>query len=478
MERKEVNEVLTSSGLLNGKFLVRSSGDNQSLPLLNDFYKISLCYNNEIKHYIIKYIEMPNGTGKFKLDGGIEFDSIIQLVDYYHRSADGLADILRIPLLKIPNCVEWISPDETTVKSNNKMNNRITSMINDKTEIYTSRKMYVAILNNMEIKSPPDYLDDEPQNSNDINDLTKVPDSKRALFEDEESYAYDSLSGYTIDIRDLILYDILGSGCFGSVYRGTYLIKGRNGRVENEIPVAIKQLNTESDSDENRNLIIEEANIMKSLKNAHIIKFIGMCFDPSGKLMIILELAKLGPLHKYLRTHKEDMGIIKIVKLCYQVALAMEYLASRNLVHRDLAARNVLLVSEDFAKVSDFGMSRKMDESLYYTTQNHGKWPLKWYPPEATTSGRFDEKSDVWSYGVTCWEATSYGGRPYQGIDISLLLLKLENGHRLEQPPACPIELFNLMYKCWHSNKHKRPKFTEIVKELKSIIFELYQLNV
>jgi len=82
------------------------------------------------------------------------------------------------------------------------------------------------------------------------------------------------------------------------------------------------------------------------------------------------------------------------------------------------------------------------------------KFQLSRYPPEASSSGKFDEKSDVWSFGVTCWEATSYGGRPYQGIDISLLILKLENGHRLEKPQNCPQEIFNIMYKCWNSNKH------------------------
>jgi len=190
--------------------------------------------------------------------------------------------------------------------------------------------------------------------------------------------------------------------------------------------------------------------------------------------------------------------MLKIVKLCYQVALAMQYLASKNLVHRDLAARNVLLASEELAKVSDFGMSRKMDDNLYYTTQTQGKWPLKWYPPEATSSGKFDEKSDVWSFGITCWEATSYGCRPYQGrfallyhkfkfgslfknvyfkgIDISLLIMKLENGYRLEKPQLCPQEIFNVIYVCWRS-KHKRPTFNDIVKQLKNAIYEVYQIS-
>lgn len=53
-----------------------------------------------------------------------------------------------------------------------------------------------------------------------------------------------------------------------------------------------------------------------------------------------------------------------------------------------------------------------------------GRWPLKWYAPECIYFAKFDSKSDVWSYGVTVWEAFSYGSKPYSvsALIVSLML--------------------------------------------------------
>ncbi len=146
LDRNKANELLTKAGINNGKFLVRSSAGNQSTPnsssssssnatSQNDFYKISLCFNKEIKHYKIKHVESNTSLnqicGKFKLEFGLEFDSIIQLVDYYHRCADGLADILRIPLLPIPNRLDPLWLNSLAFKANNQITNQPNNNVND-----------------------------------------------------------------------------------------------------------------------------------------------------------------------------------------------------------------------------------------------------------------------------------------------------------------------------------------------------------
>ncbi|XP_063427180.1 tyrosine-protein kinase SYK-like [Mytilus trossulus] len=50
----------------------------------------------------------------------------------------------------------------------------------------------------------------------------------------------------------------------------------------------------------------------------------------------------------------------------------------------------------------------------YYKAKEAGKCPLQWSAPECVYYWKFDAKSDVWSYGITLWEATSYGEKPYR----------------------------------------------------------------
>ena len=51
---------------------------------------------------------------------------------------------------------------------------------------------------------------------------------------------------------------------------------------------------------------------------------------------------------------------------------------------------------------------------MFSQAKEPGKWPIKWYAPECIHFHKFDIKSDIWSYGVTLWEATSYGQKPYK----------------------------------------------------------------
>ncbi|CAF4084947.1 unnamed protein product, partial [Adineta steineri] len=90
--------------------------------------------------------------------------------------------------------------------------------------------------------------------------------------------------------------------------------------------------------------------------------------------------------------------------------------------------------------------------------------------PEVLETSVFHSEIDIWSFGVTIWEATCYGQTPYrQELEamtnvtfdpISQKLLRfLRDGNRLKQPTNCPDHIYDLMLKCWEYDKHKRPRF-------------------
>jgi focal adhesion kinase 1 len=148
----------------------------------------------------------------------------------------------------------------------------------------------------------------------------------------------------------------------------------------------------------------------------------------------------------------------------------MVHLESKNYVHRDIAARNILLLSHDKIKLSDFGLSRWLDETDLYVA-SRGKLPIKWMAPESINFRRFTGASDVWMFGVCCWEILMRGVKPFYGIKNDEVIGKLELGERLALPPDCPPALFNIMRHCWMYDPEERPSFFEIEEQL-SIILE------
>nr|XP_046219429.1 ephrin type-A receptor 6-like [Oncorhynchus gorbuscha] len=267
-----------------------------------------------------------------------------------------------------------------------------------------------------------------------------------------------------IDPTRIRIERVIGAGEFGEVCSGRLRIPGKR-----EIAVAIKTLKGGYVERQRRDFL-REASIMGQFDHPNIIRLEGVV-TKSRPVMIVVEYMENGSLDSFLRTHDGQFTVIQLVGMLRGIASGMKYLSDMGYVHRDLAARNILVNSNLVCKVSDFGLSRVLedDPEAAYTTTG-GKIPIRWTAPEAISYRKFSSASDAWSYGIVMWEVMSYGERPYWEMSNQDVILSIEEGYRLPAPMGCPVVLHQLMLHCWQKERSQRPKFTDVVSFLDKLI--------
>ncbi|XP_065681610.1 uncharacterized protein LOC100201799 isoform X1 [Hydra vulgaris] len=329
--------------------------------------------------------------------------------------------------------------------------------------------------------------------------------------------------------ENIVLDKQIGEGAFGTVFiakmNSKVLTKRKsdkyeflsNTKEESFVNVAVKLLKDCPDQSE-FNDFYEEINLMKEIGyHKNIINMIG-CSTNKKPLCLIVELMENGDLLSFLRKRRtklcaskvegETAGSLKytqsyqqfletttnenlssgvmskeflsdeiitpedLLSIAWQVASGMEYLSCINLVHRDLAARNVLVGSKKIVKISDFGLTRKVNDNLQYMSSKNRRLPIKWMAVEAIFDQTFTTYSDVWAYGVVLFEIVTLGGTPYPTINNRELLTLLKSGYRMDQPENCSELMYNIMLQCWNEDPLKRPTFTELREHFDKIISE------
>ncbi|XP_053318414.1 tyrosine-protein kinase ZAP-70 [Spea bombifrons] len=421
ISRDEAQRKLYSGAQPDGKFLMRERKDAGSFAL-------SVVYGKTVYHYKIDH----DKSGKYSIPEGSRFDTLWQLVEYLKIKSDGIITVLKEAC---PNAINF--------------------------------SFLVA-------PAPPSLPKGRPNGSN---GYTPEPFDGKSRILPMDTSVYESPYSDPDELRerklflkrDLLLIDEveLGSGNFGCVKKGVYKMKKR------QIDVAIKVLKIQNGNEKTmKDDMMKEAEIMHQLDNPYIVRMIGVCEAES--LMLVMEMASGGPLNKFLAVKKDLIPVSNIVELMHQVSMGMKYLEENNFVHRDLAARNVLMVNQHYAKISDFGLSKALAaDNSYYTARTSGKWPLKWYAPECIKFLKFSSRSDVWSYGITMWEAFSYGQKPYRKLKGQEVLSFIERNERLPCPTNCPKEMHQLMLDCWIFKMEDRPNFENVESRMRLYYYSI-----
>ncbi|CAJ0923974.1 unnamed protein product, partial [Mesorhabditis belari] len=159
-----------------------------------------------------------------------------------------------------------------------------------------------------------------------------------------------------------------------------------------------------------------------------------------------------------------------LLSFAMQIASGMEFLSEIPCIHRDLAARNILITEKNICRIADFGLARSANNSYYRKDfEKHKKdlLPLQWMSPESIESGYYTQASDVWAYGILLYELFTLGNRPYPGIPLKEIYLRVRNGERNKKPEFVHDDLYNFMLKCWNSKTQERPLFKDCVQKMR-----------
>ncbi|XP_040385821.1 L-type lectin-domain containing receptor kinase IX.1-like [Oryza brachyantha] len=198
----------------------------------------------------------------------------------------------------------------------------------------------------------------------------------------------------------------LGSGGFGSVYRGILSDGGVNRDV------AVKRVS--ETSRQGWKEFAAEVRIISRLRHRNLAPLVGWCHDGDGELLLAYELMPNGSLDAHIYSDPENVlpwpARYDVVLGVGAALLYLHHEAEQRVVHRDIKPSNVMLDASFNARLGDFGLARLVDEGRRsHTTGIAGT--MGYIDAECFLAGRASVESDVYSFGVVLLEVAS-GRRP------------------------------------------------------------------
>ncbi|CAI0468938.1 unnamed protein product [Linum tenue] len=237
----------------------------------------------------------------------------------------------------------------------------------------------------------------------------------------------DGIDVWEIDLKQLKFDNMVASGSYGDLYKGTYCSQ----------EVAIKVLKAERVNTDMQREFAQEVYIMRKVRHKNVVQFIGACTKPPS-LCIVTEFMSGGSVYDYLHKHKGVFKLPSLLKVAIDISKGMNYLHQNNIIHRDLKAANLL-----------------MDEN------------------EVIEHKPYDHKADVFSFAIVLWELLT-GKLPYEYLTpLQAAVGVVQKGLRPTIPKHSNPKLADLLERCWQQDPALRPDFSEIIENLQQIAKEV-----
>ena len=207
---------------------------------------------------------------------------------------------------------------------------------------------------------------------------------------------------------------------------------------------------------------LDECKILENYKHPNVVRHLSSRTDPSFNLPVLVMELMDESLTRLLEKPSASLSLQTEASLSLDIASALQFLHSENIIHRDLCSDNVLLLHTEgtpIAKISDFGMSRILDpdQCRSLTTLGHREAHL---PPEARkiASKDYGASLDIFSFGVVVVQIVTKSSKVAREADRDALVKQIEATH-----PLC-----SLIHDCIKDEKELRPNAKDICLDLES----------
>ena len=193
--------------------------------------------------------------------------------------------------------------------------------------------------------------------------------------------------------------------------------------------------------------------------------------DDEGVYYIVMELIEGITLKEYI-SKKGKLSVKEATSIAIQVSMGLEAAHSHKIVHRDVKPQNIIISTDGKVKVTDFGIARAASSN---TISSNVMGSVHYSSPEQVRGGYSDEKSDIYSLGITIYEMVT-GRVPFDGdttVSIAIKHLQEEMVPPSTYAPDLPHSLEQIIYKCTQKSVDRRyNNMEEVIADLKRSLID------
>lgn len=295
----------------------------------------------------------------------------------------------------------------------------------------------------------------------------------QALAEDGEEYDEELTEYLENDTWENMKYmkgALIGQGSFGSVYLALHAVTGEL--------MAVKQVEMPSSSgtqlDAKKNNMIEalkrEISLLRELKHPNIVQYLGSNSDDTH-LHIFLEYVPGGSVASMLVNYGPlGEGLIK--NFVRQILTGLAYLHSKDIIHRDIKGANILVDNKGSVKISDFGISKRVEASSFLSPTGGKKAGQRvslqgsvfWMAPEVVKQTAYTRKADIWSLGCLIVEMFT-GTHPHPNCTQLQAIFKIGGSGDATPtiPDICSEDARTFLRRTFELDHEKRPVADELL---------------